>query len=61
MYTNNSPNDSKDLVGIAEYEIKILERPSSVTSAAILNELEAWRERFPQYKHRPQDGMVALK
>lgn len=24
-------------------------------------EIAAWRERFPQYKFRPQDGCVALK
>ncbi len=28
---------------------------------ALLAEVVAWRERFPQYVYRPQDDVVALK
>jgi len=34
--------------------------PSSVLANAADAELAAWRERFPQYRYRPQDDCIEL-
>lgn len=47
-----------ELVARAEYEIAVFERPSVETSARLLAEVKAWRERFPQHTHCPQKGII---
>lgn len=50
-----------ELVEKAKFEISIFERVSAETAEQLLAEVQAWRARFPQYAHRPQDETVALK
>lgn len=50
-----------ELTQKAQYELHVFERVSAETGAQLLAEVLAWRERFPEYEHRPQDKCVTLK
>ena len=50
-----------ELTKKAQYELHVFERVGAETGAQLLAEVLAWRERFPEYEHRPQDECVALK
>lgn len=50
-----------EVVARAKYELHVFERVSANTGEQLLAEVQAWRKRFPQYIHRPQDEMVTLK
>jgi len=40
-------------------ELEAAANPATI--AALLAEVDAWQERFPQYRYRPQDDCVALQ
>jgi hypothetical protein len=48
----------------AQRERELQERETArleQASIAMERELEAWRDRFPQYVYRPQDDVVSLR
>ena len=47
-----------ETVARAEYEIGIFERPAAETSRELLEEVKAWRFRFPDLAYlNPVDGI----
>jgi hypothetical protein len=49
-----------ELVAKAHFELHVFERVAADTGRELLAEVIAWRARFPQYQHRPQDECIAL-
>ena len=60
MVTPNNMNPL-EVVARAKHELRTAEHISASTSEQLLAEVMAWRARFPQYVHRPQDEVVTLR
>lgn len=55
------PTYPTELIARAHFELKTFERVSADTGEQLLIELQAWRDRFPEYRYRMQDDTVALR